>query len=83
MINGNPQKFGGNQHNYFEENSFENSSGEGDSCNEDDESELSVEDRHEINQSSMMRASRIDSRIEQINPNDLVAYNNLIEQFNS
>jgi hypothetical protein len=29
-----------------------------------------------------MRASKIDERIDQINPNDLMAYNKLIEQFN-
>lgn len=47
------------------------------------ESELSNDDeRNEINQSSMMRASRLESRIDQINPTDLMAYNNLIEQFN-
>lgn len=69
MINP-PKKFnigslGNSGNNYYEENSFENSSGDEDedSCVED-ESELSVEERNEINQSSMMRASRIDSRIE-------------------
>ena len=64
--------------NYLEENSFDQSSNssycESDISNDDD--------RNEINQSSMMRASRLESRIDQINPNDLMAYNNLIEQFN-
>lgn len=57
------------------ENSFDQSSNssylESDISNDDD--------RNEINQSSMMRASRLESRIDQINPNDLLAYNNLIE----
>ena len=62
------------------ENSFDNSSN---SSGDGEDSDLSNEDRHQINQSSMMRASRIEQRLEQINPNDLMAYNNLIEQFNS
>jgi hypothetical protein len=63
---------------FVEENSFDNSD---ESCN-DDESDVSIEERHRINQSSLMRASRIESKIDQINPNDLAAYNSLIEQFN-
>jgi hypothetical protein len=45
---------------YVEENSFDNSD---ESCN-DDESDVSIEERHRINQSSLMRASRIESKID-------------------
>ena len=55
------------------QNSFEQSS-----YNSDDDSLTSVEDISE----SFARADQMDSRIEQINPSDLVNYNNLIEQFN-
>lgn len=61
------------------ENSFDNSSVSSGDGEDEEDSEISNDDRQMINQSSLMRASRIEQRIEQINPNDLMNYNNLIE----
>ena len=58
------------------ENSFDNSNSSSDL---DNDSDISVEERNEINQSSMLRASRIESRIELIDPAHMMAYNNLFE----
>jgi hypothetical protein len=66
--------------NFETDNSFERSSCSSNGEHDSDE-DMSIDDRNDVHQSSMMRASRLESRLEQINHHDLQAYNQLIDQF--